>query len=241
MNDETVKSYEKIYIKKEINKLSRTLMYCQILMILIALIIFTYLFVNNYSTYADSSAEFEGLIYILSMAAGSLCFLHYFKYNPVYDIFASHKKMSLKKILIFTAFILTLQFVSQAFISMLENMLNLFGYSLLNTLDEVTNPSSTLAMFLYSSLIAPVTEELIFRGIIIKKLEKYGKLFAIVFSSVMFGMYHGNLYQGIFATLIGLLLGYTAVEYSVKYSILLHIINNMILYLLLIAYVLQKL
>ena len=67
-----------------------------------------------------------------------------------------------------------------------------------------------------------------FRGIIQKPLEKYGKMLAIVVSSLLFAIYHGNIIQGIYAFICGLLLGFVASEYSLKYSVILHVFNNLI-------------
>lgn len=230
MNDLITETLEKKRVKKDVNKLSRTLIYCQVILILIYFLCTFFLyFKNNYSIYTITE-KYEGIIYIISVTACCLCFLHYYKYNSIGDISTVTKKLSFKKIIICTVIILALQLISQIAISLLETSLNLFGYSLISSLEEVANPSNTTSMFLYASFIGPVIEEFIFRGIIIKKLEKYGKMFAIIISSVMFGFYHSNAYQGIIAVSIGLLLGYIALEYSIKYSIILHIINNMILY-----------
>lgn len=89
--------------------------------------------------------------------------------------------------------------------------------------------SGTLAMFIYSSFFAPIVEEIVFRGVIMKALVSYGKVFAIVTSSVMFGFFHADVTQGFFAFFAGLILGYLASEYSIFWSIFFHIFNNLVL------------
>ena len=84
-------------------------------------------------------------------------------------------------------------------------------------------------MLIYSSLMAPVTEEIIFRGAGLRALEKHGKIFAILMTSILFGLFHENLYQLYFASLIGLGLGYIAFEYSIIWSIIFHAINNFVI------------
>ncbi|MDR0499940.1 MAG: CPBP family intramembrane metalloprotease [Coriobacteriales bacterium] len=79
---------------------------------------------------------------------------------------------------------------------------------------------------LYVVLLGPIMEEIIFRGAILRHLERYGANFAIVISSLLFGLYHLIFFQAIFAFLIGLLLAYVAGRFSLKWSLLLHIINN---------------
>ncbi len=57
-------------------------------------------------------------------------------------------------------------------------------------------------------LIGPFAEELVFRRNLIDRTRIYGEELSVLFSSVMFGLFHGNLQQGVYAALLGLLLGY---------------------------------
>ena len=96
------------------------------------------------------------------------------------------------------------------------------------TTEQIQQASGTIPMFIYVGLLAPVIEELVFRGAILHALKPYGHVFAIVTSAVMFGFFHGDLGQGFFAFLMGLLLGYLACEYSIFWSIALHVFNNLV-------------
>ena len=86
-----------------------------------------------------------------------------------------------------------------------------------------------IMMMIYAGFVGPVVEELVFRGFLMRRFEKYGKGFAVIVSAVLFGVMHGNPLQIVFGTLVGLILGYIAIEYSIKWSIILHIANNFIL------------
>ena len=92
-----------------------------------------------------------------------------------------------------------------------------------------TGGSVTISMLLYSGFAAPLIEEFIFRGAVLKTLEPFGKWFALLASSLAFALMHGNFAQIPFAMAAGLILGYIAMEYSIWYSLLLHISNNLIL------------
>ena len=81
----------------------------------------------------------------------------------------------------------------------------------------------------YDLYAAPLIEEFIFRGAVLKTLEPFGKWFALLTSSLAFALMHGNFAQIPFAMAAGLILGYIAMEYSIWYSLLLHISNNLIL------------
>lgn len=56
-------------------------------------------------------------------------------------------------------------------------------------------------------IAAPAAEEMIFRGMMYQRLSEYvDKMTAVVVSSIVFGVYHGNLVQGIYALILGILL-----------------------------------
>lgn len=77
-------------------------------------------------------------------------------------------------------------------------------------------------------LIVPVAEELMFRGLIYKRLLFMGdKRRAVLFSAVLFGMYHGNMVQGIYGFVVGYVAVYLYDKYgSIKAPILLHAVMN---------------
>lgn len=93
--------------------------------------------------------------------------------------------------------------------------------------------SDSVLMIICVCLLAPIGEELIFRGLtfrIMKKAVPWQA--ALIVQAVLFGVYHLNLVQGIYAALLGLLLGYLAHRYgSVVPGILLHIAVNTSSYL----------
>ena len=80
-----------------------------------------------------------------------------------------------------------------------------------------------------ASILAPLWEELLFRGYVLRTLRPYGKRFAVMGSGVLFGLFHGNLLQTPYAVLMGLVLGYLTVEYSIHWAVLLHLFNNLVL------------
>ena len=78
-------------------------------------------------------------------------------------------------------------------------------------------------------IIAPVTEEYIFRGAMLRTLSKYGSGFAIVASALAFGLMHGNMGQTPMAFLIGLVMGYVAAKSgNIRQTIFIHMVNNII-------------
>ena len=76
--------------------------------------------------------------------------------------------------------------------------------------------------------VAPILEEIVFRGVIMNNLKKYGIKTAIVINSVFFALSHYNIDMIIPAFFTGIIFSYVAYKYSIKYSILIHFFINAI-------------
>ena len=103
-------------------------------------------------------------------------------------------------------------------------------FSIMENMLAPLSEGSILISLLTVGIVAPFTEEFIFRGVIFKTLNKnISILGTIIIQALFFGIFHGNLIQGIYATLLGLVLGYiTYRTRSLWPSIIIHIINNTI-------------
>lgn len=86
----------------------------------------------------------------------------------------------------------------------------------------------SLGMFLYSVILAPLCEELIFRGVTMRQAKKAIPFWAAnLMQAILFGAFHMNMIQGIYAFCLGLILGYVCEKGgSIYYSILLHMLFN---------------
>ncbi len=74
------------------------------------------------------------------------------------------------------------------------------------------NLSLWAALFTYG-IIGPIAEEMLFRGVIYGYVRKFFDVrTAIIGSSILFGVYHGNMVQAVNATILGYLIAY-AYEY----------------------------
>lgn len=82
---------------------------------------------------------------------------------------------------------------------------------LIPTAPDFSMPEGIAANIVYviSMIVSPaIFEELMFRGVILQSLRRFGDGFALVVSSILFGLIHGNLIQGPNAMLLGLVIGY---------------------------------
>ncbi|MGM0369844.1 MAG: CPBP family intramembrane glutamic endopeptidase [Bacillota bacterium] len=79
-------------------------------------------------------------------------------------------------------------------------------------------------------VLAPIIEEIVFRGLILAGLaDSYSRKKAIVVSAILFAVYHFNLFQLVPTFLVGLLLGYIYLKTrSVLICIFTHLIYNLI-------------
>ena len=87
--------------------------------------------------------------------------------------------------------------------------------------------------FIAVSFLAPIGEELLFRGVVFSYARNaLKKKWAILFQAVLFGIYHLNLVQFVYALVIGYILGVLADRAgSIVPGIVLHVIINLSAYL----------
>ena len=76
-------------------------------------------------------------------------------------------------------------------------------------------------------ILAPIFEEILFRGILLTKLSRYGGWFAAITTGVLFGLFHQNTQQLFFATAFGILAGFITLRAKSIYpSLIAHICLN---------------
>ena len=108
------------------------------------------------------------------------------------------------------------------------NLFNgLFGGSATNPLESLLDGSSLGMQILVTVILAPIVEELIFRRLMIDRMNVYGQRLAVVTSALMFGLFHGNLSQFFYAFALGLVFGYVYLRTGkLRYTIALHMFVN---------------
>lgn len=87
----------------------------------------------------------------------------------------------------------------------------------------------TLVLGIYAIIIAPISEELIFRGVTMGYAAKIMPFWvANIFQAFLFGLFHGNVVQGTYAFVVGLFCGYVCYRGgSIYLSILFHMLFNL--------------
>lgn len=86
-----------------------------------------------------------------------------------------------------------------------------------------------VAMVCSTAIVPALVEEFALRGIVMTPLRKFGNGFAILISSFVFGIFHGDLDQIPFAFICGLFMGYAVVmTESLWTGVIIHAMNNSI-------------
>lgn len=138
------------------------------------------------------------------------------------------RRVGALNLLLFTAFgcmICMLANYPANWVSVVEQS---FGFS--GTLPSMPLTDSPAVLALYALnviVIPPLVEEIMFRGVVLQSMRRFGDGFAVFFSALLFGLYHGNFIQMVFAFVCGLALGYVVVRTnSLLPGLLIHFINN---------------
>jgi membrane protease YdiL (CAAX protease family) len=138
------------------------------------------------------------------------------------------KKISTKSKLVIIIFGISFIFLIQFFMSLIYPALGI-DYNAIDTLsieDDFTLPTVIL-YFIEVAIVPAIFEELFFRKALIDISEKFGKVFAVIMSALIFGLAHMNLGQFIFAFCLGIMFGIIYIKTKdIKLTMILHFINN---------------
>ncbi len=216
--------------KNQINEQTRMILWYELAFYIPIFIYMVFKITTSDATFDQLKASLlgSGMPMILGIGLGMIVILIYRKKDLfLRDLFKKNKKMEWK-----TFFKILLPFSLIQVILILvtigsEKLFNSFGYTMIGDLESANSGNIALSLILYAFILGPITEEIVFRGALLRSLEKHGKLFAIIVSSIFFGVYHGSFVQGFFAAVSSLILGYVTIEYSIKWSMIIHIINNL--------------
>ncbi len=96
-----------------------------------------------------------------------------------------------------------------------------------NVMLTVTESINPFVNFFIIVICAPIMEELLFRKVLIDRTAQFGEGVSIVFSGLVFGLFHGNLVQFAYAFFLGAMFGFIYVKTrNILYPIILHMITN---------------
>ena len=168
-----------------------------------------------------------GFINVVAVGVCGTLFIKLLKGDDKYPI--ACEKVSFTKILGLTAIGFTLCNLANFMTALyLESAFSL-GLDLnISSYNYDSNSVLEILIYVISVAVVPAfSEELLFRGVVLSGLRKYGDGLAIFVSSLLFGIFHGNFVQFPFAFIVGLVLSFTVVyTNSILPAMLIHFSNN---------------
>lgn len=126
-----------------------------------------------------------------------------------------------------------ISFVCLIFFGNLTNsfieLLNLFGYSSVLGSLEIDNFGIYLVYIITTCITPAVCEEFLFRGVIASGFKEKGFFVALVSSSIIFTLMHGNPEQTVHQFIIGFVIGYIFLKTgNIWIGVIVHFMNNFV-------------
>ncbi|MDR3224848.1 MAG: CPBP family intramembrane metalloprotease [Clostridiales Family XIII bacterium] len=182
---------------------------------------------SSQASVQDILKDYVGLISIVSAVAGLPVFL-LLRGKRLFttDITVKYAPLSFPSFMKLWVIAMGAQLVFNVGASLINRILEPSGNSVTELLEQTMQMLNTPTGLLYICLIGPIVEEIVFRGAVMKSLERFGLNFSIILSALIFGLFHIFTVQAVFAFFMGIILGYIASRYSLKWSILAHILIN---------------
>ena len=190
-----------------------------ILLIIYMLHLVFMIFVNNKTLVIDSHIFRHIYMFRIYRWILSLPIIYYFvKTYKKYEYFKTNEKLNVKD---FNTYFALVFFIGNICNLLIISMFKFKGRTPL--INEPLYIDVIMAVF-----VAPILEEIVFRGVIMNNLKKYGIRVAIIINSFLFGLSHYNIEMIVPAFLTGIIFSCVAYKYSIKYSILIHFFINAI-------------
>lgn len=138
------------------------------------------------------------------------------------------KKLGVWEIVKFCFISYSLMYIFNFLTNIFIILISIFkGSEVVNPLQNIIEGSSLILTLIFVGILSPIIEEMMFRGIMLNKLRRYGDKVAIVTTALLFGLFHANFSQFFYATVLGLIFAYVTLKTgTIKYSIILHIFVN---------------
>ncbi|MCI9069477.1 type II CAAX endopeptidase family protein [Clostridium sp.] len=139
------------------------------------------------------------------------------------------KKLGVWEIVKFCFISYSLMYIFNFLTNIFIILISIFkGSEVVNPLQNIIEGSSLILTLIFVGILSPIIEEMMFRGIMLNKLRRYGDKVAIVTTALLFGLFHANFSQFFYATVLGLIFAYVTLKTgTIKYSIIFHIFVNM--------------
>lgn len=192
-----------------------------------------YLLIHTaFSTIMPLFIRNTGLSLVLALLLSLIPPLYWFGKDRLMSEFSDKReKINIVILLVLCAAAFMINIMGGGIVKVIKDLLNLVGLSISSYSVDVSSDSGeglSLFLILYSAILAPIAEELVFRLVLFRSIEKVNVRAAILTTGVLFGLMHGNFDQSISVIPLGMFLSYLSHRYSIWVPIVVHITNNLI-------------
>lgn len=147
--------------------------------------------------------------------------------NISYNKKNKEEKKDIKKILLWTVMAIPVMYLSTYIVELVISKMDINPTMLENALVFDKSLIGCILFFIEIAILPAIFEELLFRKVMLDGAKKYGTVFGIIFTAVMFGLIHMNIPQAINAFLIGIIFAYLTIKTgSIIPAMILHLLNN---------------
>ncbi len=151
------------------------------------------------------------------------------RYNINLAVFARLKPLQLKFLPTIILLTISMWLLNMGIAVMLVSGLMEFGFEPIVVLEPPQTIQEYLGYVIVLSIFAGICEEVLFRGAIMPSLEKYGLVPAIVFSSLLFALFHVSFLNLISTFILGMVMAVIVIKTgSIWGGIVYHMLNNFI-------------
>lgn len=215
------------------NKLTKNVFYCYFPIVVIFVLIKIlssfglFSFLGTVGNYIVNVLIQIGLMFMIPVLLFSV-----FQKTKIKETFSFYgfKKMSFKAVII-SILIGIIVYILNVFVAtFFSTIISSFGYKTSSGTTTGNYPFWLLLINIVTTAVLPaICEETTHRGMLLKGLSPMGRTWAIIISSLLFGLLHLNIEQFFYATLIGILVGYISTICDTIYpAMIIHFMNNAI-------------
>ena len=149
------------------------------------------------------------------------------------------KKISLKSIILSFGIGIVVYFLNSYIATFFYFLLSFLGFSTSGSVIPQNYGVGTLMVnILFTAVLPAICEETAHRGMLLSQMKKKSGVFAIITSSILFGLLHVNIYQFFYASILGALLAVLTISSaSILPAMIVHFVNNALNVYFVFAYV----
>ncbi|MGN0621182.1 MAG: lysostaphin resistance A-like protein [Porcipelethomonas sp.] len=167
------------------------------------------------SAYINNSSAYMGATLLIFLFCNLAAFFFGCKAEKIkFSSLFQTEKLTVPAILQYISIGFMLQYASALMTYALQYLcpdINLIS----EAMDTFSMPARTYIVYAcYACIVAPITEELLYRGFVLKTCSRVSQRFGIFISAALFGLAHGNAAQFILAFFVGVFMAHIDIKHN---------------------------